>query len=78
VLYGQAKNDIGVYDHTVKAGRCSCRSSPLLQPDYAYCVAQQTSRGVAKKIAESLASPKNRLMGAYLLKRSADMAVHLR
>jgi hydroxymethylglutaryl-CoA synthase len=54
MLLGQAKNDIGIYDHTVTAGEALMKKLGTTPADYTYCVAQQTTPSEAKKIAAKL------------------------
>jgi len=72
MLYGQARNDIGVYDHTVKAGQALLQKLGLTAADYTYCVAQQTAPSVARKIAGKLGFSKEQVESCLFAETIGD------
>lgn len=54
MLLGQAKNDIGINEHTLHAGKALMEKLGTTPEDYTYCVAQQTTPREAQKIGTRL------------------------
>ena len=61
MLLGQAKNDVGVYDHVINSGTKLMKKMNTKPEDYKYIVAQQTTPAVAYRIGQKLCFSKEQV-----------------